>query len=387
MRKVVPVWLVFLLILPFLLLLGGAEAPAQKNPTALDEFEVFGDGDALLLPVTLDGKTHLFLLDTGTTYTIFDKSLKSALGDPIDRVTAKTTNGVVRTTLYRMPKASVGTTPLETDSPVCVLDMTSLREGIGHQVEGVLGMDFLRQHVLRIDFDAARVSFLRSAGADAGESLDLTYDDADCPWVQGKLPDGAAEPFKIDTGNIVGSGSIRSEAFRSLLTDSGLHVGGEWWYETASGKSRERWGRLESLQVGKGSHKGLIMTESSKSTLGLGYLSHYTVTFDFPNQKLYLRPGKSFDRPDEEDMSGLRFRRPHGHTVVDTVEKGSPAESGGLKPGDVILTVCDKDADKLRLFEIRSLLCEKDKTVQVRFKRGHKQKEASFVLAPWQTPK
>ncbi len=211
------------------------------------------------------------MLDTGTTYTIFDKSLKSALGDPIDRATAAAGNGVVRMMLYRMPKASVGTTPLETDSPVSVLDLTSVREGTGLQVEGVLGMDFLRRHVLRIDFDAARVSFLRSADTDAGESLDLTYNDADCPCVEGKLPDGAAERFNIDTGWLADSGSIRSKAFQSLQEGGGLHVGGKKWGRSASGKSRERWGRLETLQVGKGSHKGLIMTESSGSTLGSTY--------------------------------------------------------------------------------------------------------------------
>jgi len=50
---------------------------------ALFEAKLEETMDAVLLPVTIEGKSYSFLFDTGTTFTIFDKSLEHLLGAPL----------------------------------------------------------------------------------------------------------------------------------------------------------------------------------------------------------------------------------------------------------------------------------------------------------------
>jgi hypothetical protein len=49
----------------------------------LAEFDIFKDGDAILVPVEIAGKIYQFWVSTGNSYTVFDTSLAGLLGEPI----------------------------------------------------------------------------------------------------------------------------------------------------------------------------------------------------------------------------------------------------------------------------------------------------------------
>src|SRR5262245_4197654 len=87
-----------------------AEGPRRLGPAerVLQEFDVFKDGDLLLVPVTLKGKEFLFALDTGSTLTVYDSSLKPLLGLPKGSGKGTTPDGDVTLPLYDPPPAALG---------------------------------------------------------------------------------------------------------------------------------------------------------------------------------------------------------------------------------------------------------------------------------------
>ena len=75
----------FILLLAFLHLpcarLWAQETEDVGIPAhVLASFRIHGDGDAIVLPVSFNGSVYHFVLDTGATGNVFDKSFKSLLG-------------------------------------------------------------------------------------------------------------------------------------------------------------------------------------------------------------------------------------------------------------------------------------------------------------------
>jgi S1-C subfamily serine protease len=100
-----------------------------------------------------------------------------------------------------------------------------------------------------------------------------------------------------------------------------------------------------------------IFTESpTGSTMGLGFLSRFVVTFDFPGRRIHLRKGRGYERPDLRNRSGLSLR-PRGEAVViERVSKESPGSLAGIQAGDVLLTLGGLRADEASLFKLREAL-------------------------------
>src|SRR5581483_1836905 len=65
-------------------LLAAAPLASGAERNLVEEFPIFKDGDAILVPLLLKGKPYIFLLDTGSKATLFDTSHKSELGEPSD---------------------------------------------------------------------------------------------------------------------------------------------------------------------------------------------------------------------------------------------------------------------------------------------------------------
>jgi hypothetical protein len=352
-----------------------------KEARVLEEFDVFKDGDLLLVPVSVKGKDYLFALDTGSSVSLYDTSLRHLLGEPKGTETDLTPDGAVKLALYDPPQASLGRLALHSATPVAAADLGRLRRVSGHAIQGILGLDFLRTHVVRIDFDRGKVILLTGVGPSPGTPVRLTYQYG-CPCVAVQvsgLP--APVPFAADTG-CVRYGGIKAELFRRLVERGTLTPSAVTRTETVKGVSLIKKGRLEQLSFGGFTHRHLVFGESHFNMLGLPYWSRYVVTFDFPNRTVYLKKGSGFDQPARDDRSGLQLGRVSGRTLVDSVEDGCPAARAGIQPGDEIVTVAGKSVGGLRMFAIHLLLGSAGERLEVTIRRDGEVRKATMALRP-----
>jgi hypothetical protein len=361
---------------------AGAPAPPQKTDEVIARFSFPKEVGVVLLPVGLKGKTYNFVLDTGATECAYDLSLAGLLGEPIRTEEVGTPVGKgVPVKLYAAPDARLGPFNLRTDGPVFAIDLAPFRETSGEEIYGLIGMEFLKRHVFRIDPDRGEVVFLRSVGPDPGRRVAVALD-GKWPFVEVALPDlGASGWFLVDTG-AAGScaGDLHEELFKALLQKKGLKPAGERLTESLAGRDTQRRARLGALSVGGNRHTDLLFGESKMSLLGMPYWSRYAVTFDFGGRALYLKKAGGFDRPDPADCSGLCLVRRRGQTLIDRVAPGSPAAEARLRARDVLLEVDGRSVGGLPLNSLRERLCTGGKRVRLVVVRSGAKREVALVL-------
>src|SRR6185437_5547096 len=81
------------------------------------------------------------------------------------------------------------------------------------------------------------------------------------------------------------------------------------------------------------------------------------VTFDFPNDRMYLLPGDRFNEADRYDLSGMDLIRVGGETIVESVDEGGAADNAGLAKGDVILDIGGTSAASLSMVDLSRIFC------------------------------
>tara|TARA_R110001583_G_scaffold10661_2_gene48892 strand:- start:3610 stop:4950 length:1341 start_codon:yes stop_codon:yes gene_type:complete len=154
-------------------------------------------------------------------------------------------------------------------------------------------------------------------------------------------------------------------------------------------------------------------------SIGGEVLKRFNIVFDYPNRKVTLRKNNMFKSPFHYNLSGITLqhdgvrmvsqRLSSGHGVVKSddssfgnvqilfqdrtrlslvpeiivsgIRAGSPAETAGLKEGDVILAVNGKSVHKYKIQEIIQMLDEKKgKRIKVLIERYNRDLLFSFVL-------
>ncbi|HEV3168680.1 MAG TPA: hypothetical protein VGZ22_32045 [Isosphaeraceae bacterium] len=323
----------------------------------LERFAVASGGDALLLPVHFGGKDHLFFVDSGCARTAIDLSLLP--GKPRGSSKALTLNGRVEVEVYDPPAATVGRLPLHVGE-VSGLDLNWAREVWGRPVEGILGMDFLGDYVLRVDFDEGELLLLKSAPMGAGNVVPFAWEPGKLPIVVAELSNMEKTPFVIDTGLTgSGSGALGALTLKAQVRTGDSRELGSDLAETAGGRYMARVYRGSHLALGGFAVEDPIFKETRMvNVLGLGFWSRFTVTFDFPERRAYLRKGKGYDRADAWNATGLRLRSKRGMVTIDAVDEGSPGARAGVLPSDVLLELDGLRADKTGMFELKSALCK-----------------------------
>jgi len=382
---------VLLVLSLFVLLLAGGcvEVPksASDRPTdqkVLAEFKIAKGGDLILLPVRFKDKEYLFCLDTGSSHTVFDTSLKHELGDAkrIERMI--TLGNPIMAEVFDAPEAFLGPLNLQDCGEVTCIDLKMLSLVVGKKISGFIGMNFLKEYAVQIDFDKRTLSFLQPVEGQHshwGRELAIIYDALGWPRITGHILDGIKVDFVIDTGAAATTGALDRKIFKKILSKKEIKTS-EALSATASGIVRSREARIGNLSIGSFEYQDLIFGEGNWwSYLGLSFLSRHIVTFDFPNSRMYLKKSKEFTKVDETDMSGLHLLRISNKTIVYSVDEDSPAHKAGIRAKDTILKVGNKDANTYDMWELRRVLMSGDgRKITMTIKRGDNVKEVSFLL-------
>ena len=110
---------------------------------------------------------------------------------------------------------------------------------------------------------------------------------------------------------------------------------------------------LGQLNDGSYTHRRVVLWEDEEHKLGLTFLSCYRVVFDFPNRLMYLQPGTRFGGDERIDTAGLEIDKGKAGMVVAYVWNSGSAGRAGLRRGDRLVKVGDREASSYGLYELR----------------------------------
>jgi hypothetical protein len=236
--------------------------PATDLPAEVSINKDAGRGGMLMVTLRLeDGENLPFMVDTGSTGTLLDKSLKSKLGKRLGTGTAVGWGGKGKTEAYAAPRLYLGNTPLLTGDKVWIADYK--------HPSGMLGMDCLKHYCIQLDFAAGKMRFLRPDhvnAAELGKAFPLT--------MMGNLP------YVHHPGLLGKSGT-------NLLIDIGCRIDGLEEKSAIKGLAQIL---PDCVWDGETYTNLAVAAVEHANVLGLGFFARHLVTFDFPRRTMYLKP-------------------------------------------------------------------------------------------------
>jgi hypothetical protein len=269
-----------------------------------------GRGNLLFVTLWLESGEELpFVVDTGATSTLLDKSLKPKLGKRRGTTTAASWDGVKhKVDLYVTPKLYLGSTPLMTHSEIWINDLKPLSSKAGRPIMGILGMDCLRHYCIQLDFEAGKMRFLdpdHVNAAQQGKTFPLTFRWG-CPCIQhiGLLGGTSTNLLiGIDTGHRP-DGALESRLFREVR-EQRLRLEGD----AVNGQDSGRVWFSKCVWDGE-SYTNLLIGNGGNfigNVIGLGFLARHLVTFDFPRRTMYLNQTSVGPLVDENMEAAAEF--------------------------------------------------------------------------------
>ena len=361
--------------------LSNAEGPLENDleiPVHLVE------GSLILVPVSHQGTSYLFLLDTGSVSSLFGPRLRGMLGEPLGNATFAAAGGKqVTVEIFPPPKAFLGEIDLRDGGPVGYVNFEFARD-YGIPCDGVIGMSVLRRYVVQIDYPNSLVRIMNSDDKEHpewGTSMAMYCSKSHIlsPAIRAEFGKDFPIQIMLDTGAI-GMGSLDPWAMK--MACNGKPVFGP---DTVSvglgGLSYNRQFVVPELRLGKFVYNNLLFEESACPIIGSGLLSRHKVTFDFPNKRLYLSDPSDPPEYFLPFRTGIRVRRESSKLVSYYVAPDSPAQKAGVLAGDVILRIDHKEVKDLSVWEAKELLrSDLSKKVRLKLQRDQYTLDITVVL-------
>jgi hypothetical protein len=239
-------------------------------------------------------------------------------------------------------RLEVGGVPF--DSRLDPTDLAYFGQTQDQPIDGVLGMDFFRRFIVRLDYDAEVVSLFAPqtrVPSNSEESLPVTIKKS-LPYVAAliKLPGKAVvmQTFLLDTST---GDAINDNSFAHL---GGAQIGPDL-------------GRATYLQIGPYRFSGVNGTSGS-SKLGGELLHRFQLTLDIPHQRLVLTPNRHYSDAFLFDTSGLDIERSELGLKITRVFDRAPGKEAGLRPGDEILSIDGQSVKHFTVAQVRLMFHE-----------------------------
>ena len=228
---------------------------------------------------TGNGDAFPFLLDTGTSATLFDRSVESKLGKSLGDVSVVGWGHRKYGHIHTMPRLYLGDVPLRMPAETAAYDLGPLDDGTGTRIVGLLGYDTLRHYCLQLDFAAGKMRFLDDKTADksswgkAFPIVDLNVNDGRPSVAQNLL--GQHGPHSLIDSGSNNDGWLMPRNYRQWTNNVPFQ-----------GQAKKPYGLFDGTQY---PFLSLGVANVESDGIGIRFLARHLVTLDFPKRKLYLK--------------------------------------------------------------------------------------------------
>jgi len=339
--------------------------PPSKLITSF-RFKILTGGIVTLKAQVGDYKDTLnFILDTGSGGISLDSTtadrlqIKSEMSD-------RTIRGIAGIRLVRfsynlklhLPKLTVDSLNFH------INDYEVLTSSYGEKIDGIIGYSFLSRYIVKIDYDSLRI-FVYSKGT-------MKYPRGgflirplliNIPVFSTTVKDEreVLNRYYFDTG--AGMCLLLSSDF---VEDSNFVGKKRKWYATQAeglgGKAPMKQGVMKMMKLGPYKFRNVptyIFEDDFNVTsypylgglIGNDLLRRFNIIINYDRRDLYLMPNSHLREPFDYSYTGLGMYVIDGEIRVIDVMPGSPAETAGFKPGDIVMAIENNFTNNIQAYK------------------------------------
>ncbi|HEV8368787.1 MAG TPA: aspartyl protease family protein [Pyrinomonadaceae bacterium] len=283
-----------------------------------------------------------FILDTGANTAVLDETIAQELG--IKAEGGGETQGVGSNSVQMkfLKNITFALPDLEFfDDKIISLDYRPNFAFQGREMHGLFSYDFLKRFIVTIDYwnRLLTVTEPDAVVQRNGEVFPLTfkhglpYVDAEIT-VPGNPPQKATFLVDVGSGDTVDWPNLGISKGKLLETVTGVGLGNNE-KKGFTGRGTFRLGKFEFKEIPIHCCGG---NEWGNHLIGGELLRRFTVTLDYPHQRMVLLPNRDLSKPFLFDGSGLILRQERDTRLfrIKTVIPGSPGAEIGLQASDLI---------------------------------------------------
>lgn len=326
----------------------------------------------IFLPVNINGKERLWVLDCGASVNVIDSAFARELGLEIEgMIKAQSTSTVVNLYHVTLPPFKIKGIKFR-EQKIMALKINDLfRKSMGLEVVGILGYDFLSRFITKIDFANEKLSFYSPDSFvynGNGKIIDAPLADNlfSIPVTVDKKYSGI---WELDIGASGVGFNYPFSSENNLLQRTGIDgiafgAGGGYMNKLSQFQSLEINGYVIKnpliaipYEEGKGAHSG----ETQIGVIGNSFLQHFVLYMDYRKQRIILEKGDDFTYEFPRGKSGLALLYNEDNDIeVLYVPSNTPAEESGFKKGDIIKAINEIDVGFFDgIIAVRKLMREK----------------------------
>lgn len=283
-------------------------------------------------------------------------------------------------------------------------DYLELRNYLGTEVHGILGYELFSRFIVRVDYERKVLTLLQpNAFRKRRKFTAVSIEIQDTkPYVT--VPVTLMNGVTLEAKLLVDSGASHP-LLLDPTSDDRITIPATVVSSTIGrglgGKITGKTGRIRSINIdGYTLHNVVTNFPDPDSysdsttlklfrngTLGGGVLSRFTVIYNFPDEKMYLKKNGTFKKPFHYNVSGLTVRSTGTGLKLDEFEiievrNASPGYRAGLQQGDRILMINGASTASMQLGHIMALLSQKPgKKVRMEVMRAGKRFKTEITLS------
>jgi len=270
-------------------------------------------------------------------------------------------------------------------------DYRILTSVYGEQIDGIIGYSVLSRYIIKINYDSSYVEFWTKGSMRyprGGHLLRPIISTLPVNTLRIKDEETITARFLVDLG--AGLNLMLSTDF---IKDSSILSKKRKLYakeaEGLGGKIDMNMTVIKEVKLGPYRFRNVpiyVFEDTYNVTsypylgglIGSDILRRFNIILNYGNRDIYLSPNSHFGDSFDYAYSGIELYFVNGIIIIGDVAKGSPAEKGGVKEGDVVIAI-NKNFEQ-NLQNLKASLQNAGNQIKIIVKRGDELMEFQFKV-------